>query len=280
MVVVQPKTVTVIGGQSVTIDASDGAVGVDLQSVQIDTGPAYGTTTINGVIITYAAAGAYAGPDSFAYTVTNPGGVSLAATVSVTVNPAVTAGPPKKVTIMAGEAAVVELTDGATGAPFTGAAVVSVTPAGPGTATIVARTAGGQQVYDLTFRPDNAFTGDAVVSYTLSNAFTTSTPGTVTITVQTRPDPTADPEVTGLVTAQTETARRFATAQIANINRRLEQLHDGRDGGGFSSTAWTLSWPERAGCNWASATRACSPETRPAVAQNGDTDAVLRLGPR
>ena len=236
LAVVQTKIVSVIGGQTLTIDASQGATGLDLIEAQIATGPAHGTATVNGLIITYTANGTYAGQDSFTYTVSNPGGVSAPATVTITVNPAVAPGAEKTVTILAGQTATVELTEGAFGAPFTGAAVVSVAPSGAGTATIAGRTGeGGRQLYDLAFKPDNSFTGTATVLYTLSNAFTTSEPGKVTITVEARPDPVADPEVSGLITAQGEAARRFATAQIGNINRRLEQLHDGRGGGGFSS---------------------------------------------
>lgn len=233
--VVQAKTVTVVGGQSVAVDVSEGAAGLDLQSAQVVTGPAHGTVSINGFVLTYTAEGAYAGPDSFTYTLTNPGGVSAPATVSITVNPAVVAGPPRTVTILAGQTATVELTDGAFGAPFTGAAVVSVTSTA-GTATIVPRTGPSGQLFDLTFRPANSFSGTAEIAYTLSNAFTTSAAGTVTVIVEARPDPTQDAEVTGLITAQTETARRFASAQISNINRRLERLHDGGGGDGFSSS--------------------------------------------
>lgn len=234
--VVNPRTTEVVGGQSVTIDAAEGATGLDLIAAQIETPPSHGVATVSGLIITYTADGAYAGPDSFTYTVSNPGGVSAPATVTITVNPAVVAGPPKAVTILAGQTAVVELTEGAMGSPFTGATVVSVTPAGAGAATIVSRVAGGVQLYDLSFKPDNSFTGQAEVRYTLSNAFATSATGLVTITVEARPDPAQDPEVTGLVTAQGEAARRFATAQIGNINRRMEQLHDSNGRGGFSSS--------------------------------------------
>ncbi|WP_216361192.1 putative Ig domain-containing protein [Caulobacter mirabilis] len=239
---VQPKTVAVIGGQSVTIDAAQGATGLDLIAAQVATPPSHGTAVANGLTITYTANGAYAGPDSFTYTVTNPGGVSAPATVTITVNPAVVPGPDKTATIMAGQTATVELTQGAFGAPFTGAAVVSVSPASAGTATITGRVAGGQQLYDLAFKPDNAFTGDAVVLYTLSNAFATSVPGKVTITVKARPDPAQDAEVTGLIAAQGETARRFASAQIGNFNRRLEQLHGGGEGGGGFSSSLSLNF--------------------------------------
>ncbi len=234
--VVQSRTVVVVGGQSVVIDASQGAAGLDLIAAQIVTAPAHGATTIDGLRITYTADGTYSGSDSFTYAVRNPGGLSAPATVTITVNAAVRPGPDKTATILAGQTAVVELTEGAFGSPFTGAAVASISPSNAGAATIAGRTGSdGKQLYDLSFKPDNAFNGVAVVSYTLSNAFATSAPGTVTITVEARPDPTQDPEVTGLISAQGEAARRFATAQISNVNGRMEQLHDGRGGGGFSS---------------------------------------------
>ncbi|RNL41266.1 autotransporter domain-containing protein [Ochrobactrum sp. MH181795] len=43
------------------------------------------------------------------------------------------------------------------------------------------------------------------------------------------PDPTLDPEVIGLLSAQTSAARRFAQVQNRNFQNRLEQLHDEGD---------------------------------------------------
>ena len=244
--VVQSKTVTVVGGHSVAIDAAEGATGLDLQTAQVVTGPAHGTVAVNGLVITYVADGAYAGPDSFTYTVSNPGGPSAPATVSITVNPAVVAGPVKTTTILAGRTATVELTEGATGSPFTGAAVVSVGPTGAGTATVVPRIGqGGVQLYDLVFTPADAFTGEATVLYTLSNAFATSAPGTVAVTVEARPDPGLDPEVRGVATGQVTAARRFADAQINNFQRRLQALRDG-DNGSSSGLSLNLGFGDSA----------------------------------
>ncbi len=50
-------------------------------------------------------------------------------------------------------------------------------------------------------------------------------------TVQTRPDPTRDPDVVGLINAQIAAAQRFANAQISNFNQRLESLRDDNAGG-------------------------------------------------
>lgn len=43
------------------------------------------------------------------------------------------------------------------------------------------------------------------------------------------PDPTLDPEMIGLLNAQTSAARRFAQVQTRNFQNRLEQLHDEGD---------------------------------------------------
>ena len=227
---VQPQTTEVVGGQSVTIDVTRGAVGLDFSSVSVASPPSHGSAVVQGMSIVYTADGAFSGTDSFTYTVNNVDGPSAPGTVTITVRPAVTAGPEKVATILAGQTATVELTEGATGSPFTGAAVVSVGPNRAGTATVVPRTQGGVQLYDLVFTPADAFTGEATVLYTLSNAFTTSAPGTVTITVEARPDPGIDPEVRGVATSQVTAARRFADAQIGNFQRRLQDLRDGSNG--------------------------------------------------
>lgn len=53
---------------------------------------------------------------------------------------------------------------------------------------------------------------------------------TYTITVdRALPDPTKDPEVTGLLNAQSDSAKGFAQSQIQNFGDRLEQLHDEGD---------------------------------------------------
>jgi len=50
--------------------------------------------------------------------------------------------------------------------------------------------------------------------------------GTRQYSITNRPDPALDPEVQGLVAAQVATAQRFATAQVANVGRHLDSLHD------------------------------------------------------
>ncbi|WP_240990137.1 autotransporter outer membrane beta-barrel domain-containing protein [Cupriavidus taiwanensis] len=140
----------------------------------------------------------------------------------------------KQVSTLAGRPVAVDVTDGASGGPFTGAAIVSVVPAEAGTATVASAApktpaADGRQpaatAYAVNFVPAAAFAGTAVVTYTLSNAVATSSPALIQVVVTARRDPSTDPDVVGLVNAQIEAARRFASAQIANYNQRLEALH-------------------------------------------------------
>lgn len=223
-----PQTLAVVAGRPATLQATQGAAGGPFTGVTVSTAPGSGTATVSGETIVYTPSAGFSGGDTFAYQISNAFGTSAPIPVTVTVNPAPLTAPPITVEILAGQQAVVNLVQGASGGPFTGAAVVAINPAGAGTATIAAPSAGA---YTLTFTPDNAFAGTAVVSYTLSNAYATSAPGRINVIVTARPDPSQDQEVRGLVAAQDAAALRFADAQISNFNRRLEQLHNGGGAG-------------------------------------------------
>lgn len=126
--------------------------------------------------------------------------------------------------VMAGTTGSIDLTRGAANGPFT-AAEISAHPASEaGKASV--RQNGAAYMLDFAA---GAFAGAASLQYTLSNADGRSAPATVTLNVIARPNPSLDPEVIGLLTAQTETAKRFAKTQVDNFNRRLEQLHDEGD---------------------------------------------------
>jgi uncharacterized protein YhjY with autotransporter beta-barrel domain len=80
-----------------------------------------------------------------------------------------------------------------------------------------------------------SFVGTATIVYALSNAYGT-TQGVATVTVAGRLDPSKDPEVGGLLAAQADATRRFASSQLDNFNRRLESLH----GGGWGKSNFSL----------------------------------------
>lgn len=232
----------VLANAPVTIHATANAVGGPFTRVAIVTPPATGTAVVNGEDIVYTPAGNTNGVVTFTYALTNAVGTSAPIPVSVTVEAVPITAPGLQSSVSANETATVDITTAASGGPFTGANILSVSPANAGTASIVAVTApapaqaAGVRLlraavvapttqYSVRFVPAAAFAGTAVIAYTLSNENTTSAPGTLQVSVAARKDPSTDPDVSGLIGAQVEAARRFATTQIGNYNQRLEMLH-------------------------------------------------------
>ncbi|MEG2804004.1 putative Ig domain-containing protein [Stenotrophomonas sp.] len=66
-----------------------------------------------------------------------------------------------------------------------------------------------------------------------------------TVQVTQRPDPTRDPEVRGLLSAQSDAARRFATSQIQNFQQRMQRLHGASRSNGFSNNLSLAYGPQR-----------------------------------
>ncbi|VVE76123.1 autotransporter outer membrane beta-barrel domain-containing protein [Pandoraea anapnoica] len=221
----------------VTFRATANAVGGPFTRIAIATPPASGTAVVNGEDIVYTPTPSTNGDVTFAYTLTNAIGTSAPIPVTVTVRAVPVTAAPQEMSVAANGTADFDITTSATGGPFTGANVVSISPANAGTATIISTSAAPVaagvaraavatgNAYTLRFVPAAAFAGVAVITYTVSNANATSAPGTAKVTVAPRKDPTTDPDVTGLIGAQVEAARRFATTQIGNYNQRLEMLH-------------------------------------------------------
>jgi outer membrane autotransporter protein len=212
-----------------------------IDSIAVTTAPSHGTAVVNGVQLVYTPAAGYVGADTLSYTATGPGGTSAPVAVAITVNARPVAVSATAAAVP-GEAQTVDLTRNATGGPFVAAALVAVLPANAGTASITrsgpAAAATGTPTtaaaegpsFLLTFTPNPAFSGQATVRFTLSNAVATSVPADIVFVVAPRPDPTLDAEVRGLIDAQAESTRRFAKAQIDNFQRRLEATHRGERG--------------------------------------------------
>jgi len=141
-------------------------------SVAVATQPAHGTATASGTSITYTPTGGYSGSDSFTYTATNAGGTSGAATVTITVNP-----PPPV-------ANAVSQTVGynSTGTP------ISLSLSGGATSNVAVYTAPSHGTAaasgtSITYRPTSGYNGSDSFQYTATNVSGTSSPATVTITV-------------------------------------------------------------------------------------------------
>ncbi|MGY2736115.1 autotransporter domain-containing protein [Sphingomonas sp. UYP23] len=177
------------------------------------------------IIAVYTPRLGYVGTDTFQFVAVGPGGRSAPATVSLTVIGTRPTARPKKAAVGDGQTELVDLTSDATEGPFTGAALVSVSPAESATTAVIEAGPVGTRTYQLSVTAKPRFGGTIAIGYTLTNASGTSEPAIVTVTVTARPDPSADPTVRAISDAQSETTRRFAQAQIGNFMRRTEQLH-------------------------------------------------------
>ncbi|HEX7803978.1 MAG TPA: putative Ig domain-containing protein, partial [Pseudoxanthomonas sp.] len=224
---------TTLGAAAATVAVTANDTGL-IDSIAISTAPLHGSVVVTGLTAVYTAAANYSGTDTFAYTATGPGGTSAPALVTVTVNP-VAMAVSRTVAAVAGMPVTVDLTQGATGGPFTAATLVALNPSTSGTVTIAQIGAGASAVYRLTYTPVSSYSGAATASFTLSNAFSTSAQAAITFDVAPRPDPSQDAEVRGLLNAQVASTRRFASSQINNFQQRLERLHGGNERNGFDN---------------------------------------------
>ncbi|KTW04759.1 Ig-like domain-containing protein, partial [Sphingomonas sanguinis] len=177
------------------------------------------------VIAVYTPEAGYQGTDTFQYVAVGPGGTSAPATATIQVVGKVPMAQAITAVAIDGQPVSVELTTAATGGPFTAATVTSVSPADQATATIIAGGAANARTFRLQVTPKARFSGTITVGYTLANAFGTSTPAIVTVTVTARPNPAQDANVRAMSDAQAEAARRFSRTQLGNFMNHAETLH-------------------------------------------------------
>ena len=166
-----------------------------------------------------------------AATVTNAYTLTLSAP-TIVINPATLPGAVQSI--------VYSQTLVATGgtAPYTFAITAGAMPAGLtlSTAGVLSGTPTVTGVFNFTVTATDAL------------AFTGTRP--YALTVVNRPDPSKDPEVRGLLEAQADATRRFATTQINNFQQRLERLHGAGQDGGFDnglSASYNQYCPETVG---------------------------------
>ncbi|MDG2535816.1 Ig-like domain-containing protein [Sphingomonas sp. HITSZ_GF] len=175
------------------IDLAPSITGVH-STLTVSSAPAHGTTTVSGDVVTYKPTTGYFGADSFAYTVTGPGGTSAAATVSLTV-----ATPPPPVaapgtgsvagsTTTAGTSVNIDLSALVTGVYDT---IQISTPPAHGTVTLSGGGSSAKPAGDAapatpiiaTYTPAVNYAGTDSFAFVAVGPGGTSAPGTVTITV-------------------------------------------------------------------------------------------------
>lgn len=185
--------------------------------VNIVTLPDHGLVTVTpgSATVTYTPALGFTGEDSFTYTVTNPAGTTAPATVRITIKPVQPTATAVTMTVALNTPLTLDLRTRVKGSGLTGVSIAQ--PPAHGTAAVNGLL--------VTYTPRTDFFGADSFTYVVFGSGGVSAPATITVNVVGRPDPTADPNVRGLVDAQAQAARRFATAQIGNYQRRMEALH-------------------------------------------------------
>ncbi len=164
-----------------------------------------------------------AGSASFTLTATDANGIATHFTYTLMINAAAPKATDHSASLYAGQSVKVILTEGATGGPFTGARLLNEPESSLGTASI--QSSGGS--YQLLFTAKAQASGTVALRYVLTSATGSTQPAQVTLTIASRPDPSKDADVIGIISAQYQAAQNFARAQIRNFNDRLEQLHTG-----------------------------------------------------
>ncbi|MBU1345422.1 MAG: autotransporter domain-containing protein [Alphaproteobacteria bacterium] len=207
---------------SVALRPTAGLAGGPFQGLRITRSPSFGTATVQGLTLVFTPGMTQGGATSLDYVVQLPFGESEAGRIDLTSSLSPTA-PDRTARTIQGRSVTVRITDGAQGGPFSGATISRVAPANSVAAQVVVA---GPGAYDITVTPEGTFSGEALVTYSLSNASGTAT-GTVTVTVEARPDPALNADVRALAGGQVQAARRFANGQIDNVQQRLSQLHRG-----------------------------------------------------
>ncbi|QKJ88303.1 autotransporter domain-containing protein [Paramixta manurensis] len=160
---------------------------------------------------------------AFTLVATDAQGVKVRSAYTLTI----TAAPPQatdhSAALYAGQSVKVNLIQGAAGGPINGAKLLNQPAASMGVATIES----SGSAFNLVFKAAAQASGTVTLRYVLLSSAGTSQPAQVVVQISSRPDPSKDADVIGMLSAQLQAAQNFARAQIRNFNDRLEQLHQG-----------------------------------------------------
>lgn len=196
-------------------------------SVGVASNPSRGTVSVNGLGFTYTPNAGFIGTDSFTYAAAGPGGVSAAATITVTVLPGPPGAAARTVSVPFNSPGfVIDMTSSLTGVAVS---VQSVTAPAHG-----AVSASG---LSFTYVPARGFAGADSFTYRAVGPGGLSSIVTLNIVVQGLPDPTLDPDTVSIIGAEGDQVVGFADLQVDNVNGHLEGTHGGASGGSNLSFA-------------------------------------------
>ncbi len=260
--------------------AANGGVGAllyDVSSGSLPKGMILNVST--GALTGPLDADATIGETRFTIRATDTAGNSGTASYSITVEAREVTAPDRTVTVPPGSSPPnVYLNSGATGGPFTSAAVAFVQPPNAGTAEIIEGelAAAGSFTpvgYYLKFTPNPAFSGTAVVGYRLSSASGPSNVASVSYRIGFDPLHVAD-EVDRLVRGFVETRQNLISSTL-----KVPGLLDRRRNAASSDPVTTRVSPSADGITLGFATSLSQIEAARKTAEGAETQADLMLTP-
>ncbi|MDQ2701875.1 MAG: IPT/TIG domain-containing protein [Pseudomonadota bacterium] len=207
-----PASGPTAGGTSIVITGSHftGATVVTLGGTAATSHTVDSDTQVTAVVPAHAAG-------AVDVAVTTPGGTGTLAAAFEYIAPTFTFSPAAGA-IPDGTAGLdylqaIDVTGGTGSYAFTAIGLPEGMAVDPATGTLQGMpTTPGNYVVVVTVEDGGGLTGSVEYRWTIVGTY--------------RPDPTQDPEVTGLVNAQAQSAERIVSAQLLNFNQRLERLHD------------------------------------------------------
>ncbi|OCP15639.1 putative Ig domain-containing protein [Ensifer sp. LC163] len=219
------------------------------------------------------------GEHSFTITATDTAGNSGTASYSITVKAREVTAPDRTVNVPAGSAPPnVYLNSGATGGPFASGAVAFVQPPNAGTAEIIEGELAATGSFTpvglyLKFTPNPAFSGTAVIGYTLTSASGASNVASISYRIGFDAQQVAD-EIDGLVRGFVETRQNLISSTL-----KVPGLLDRRRNATSNEPVTTRVSPSADGITLGFATSLSQIDAARKAAERGRTQADPTLSP-
>lgn len=185
-------------------------------SLSLSTPAAHGVVTVNGMSLSYVPATNYVGNDSVSYSVLGSNGSFASATINISVVAAAPVAKNMSLTVETGRSASVDLASLISGPVFSGLTINLNSSPAHGAASLSGTR--------ITYTPAPGYIGPDSLSFTATAIGGVSNAAQLIITVVPRPDPSKDPGVLAVVSANAAAVRHFEQTQIEHFNGRMMEL--------------------------------------------------------
>jgi hypothetical protein len=187
-----------------------------VSGIALNSSPAHGTASVNGMNISYTPTTNYVGTDSFSYTAINRNGNSIPATISITVSTTPPNAASGNLSLVSGTTGSLDLGALVSATVSTGLSISISGNPGHGTYTLTGTR--------LTYTPNANYVGSDKISFIATTAGGASKPADVNITVTARPKPDQSQSVGAIQAVTAAVVRHFETTQFDNFNGRITEL--------------------------------------------------------